>query len=77
MPDNKNPGSEHPADKKHGTGVPADNGVQVTFAPAAPVGPGGKLGVPSKALPADVNDPGTVGVESQTFGRGLPANVNR
>jgi len=76
MPDSKNPGSEHPADKKHGTGTATDNGVQVTFTPSVPQG-GGSVGVPARSLPTDVIDPGVTNVESQTFGRGLPANVNR
>lgn len=75
LPKNQhNPGHARPADNAPGVGVKADNGIKVTVLPSVP--PGRIVGGagPSAALPRDV----TVGSPaSQTFGQGLPKNVNQ
>jgi len=60
------------SEAKPGKGVPAD-GVRSTIVPSA-VTPKQAGGPPAHSLPADVNN---TGVADQTFGNGLPANVNK
>ena len=73
--DVRNPGQKHVADENPVIGTKTDNGIKVTVAPRVPPGPtvggGGARGV---APPANVTQNTVAG---QTYGTGLPVNVNR
>ena len=76
--DVRNPGQKHVADDNHVVGTKADNGIKVTIVPRVPPGPtvGGVGGGDAKnvAFPANTSQNTVAG---QTYGTGLPINVNR
>lgn len=68
------PGSTRVADANPIRGLPVDTGVKVTTGPRVPPGPVIGIGGKNRAPDADTTQNN---VASQSFGRGLPANVNR